>query len=178
MKTFIVILIIVLAAVGAYWLFSDQEEEMPEENNGTMLEGDNGDAMMDGEDGEMEGNNGGAMDNEDGTGADSSGEEPSTPETVTIRFDGSAFVPSSVTISQGDSVTWVNDSETPTWPASAQHPTHTAYPTEGGCIGSSFDACRGLEQGETFTFTFEEIGTWNFHDHLNSTIFGRVTVSE
>jgi len=77
-----------------------------------------------------------------------------------------------------------NESANPTWPASAMHPTHTVYP--GSDIqkcgtpeaGKIFDACRGLNTGETWSFQFNEVGKWNFHDHLNAGKFGSIIVTE
>ena len=73
-------------------------------------------------------------------------------------------------------VTFINKDSVPHWPASGEHPTHQDYPEEGGCIGSKFDACSGLKTGETYSFTFNEKGTWNYHDHLNSGLGGVIIV--
>lgn len=99
-------------------------------------------------------------------------------KTVTVTFSDAGYSPSGVTIKKGDSVMFKNGSATETWPASAMHPTHAVYPTTGGCIGSTFDACRGLAAGESWSFQFNEVGKWNYHDHLNPTKFGSVTVTE
>ena len=102
--------------------------------------------------------------------------------TVTRTDDG--FSPTPLTIKKGSTVTFVNNSSEPSWPASAMHPTHTVYP--GSDIqkcgsdeqGSIFDACKGLENGESFSFTFNEAGEWGYHDHLNSKKFGKIIVVE
>src|SRR5262245_38890966 len=77
---------------------------------------------------------------------------------VTISITDDGFVPSHVTIHNGTTVVWENDGKKPHWPASANHPTHTVYPehSQSDCLGSSFDACRGLEPGESFSFTFDK----------------------
>jgi len=122
-----------------------------------------------------------------GTGAEAGAgldidEEVSLGSEAVVVFAGSGFSPSEVTIKKGGSVTFRNDGSAKVWPASAFHPTHTAYPGSGiGKCGTSeaqniFDACRGLAQGETFAFTFNEIGSWNYHDHLNPSKTGRVNV--
>ena len=64
------------------------------------------------------------------------------------------------------------------WPASAFHPSHSAYPEKGGCISSAFDACRGLKEGESWSFIFNQVGKWGYHNHLNSRITGVVEVIE
>lgn len=91
---------------------------------------------------------------------------------VTITSTG--FEPSTITIKKGESVTWINESGRDAWPASAIHPTHALYPVGGGCIGSAFDACRGLKTGETYTFKFDETGSWKYHNHLNPSMTGTV----
>ncbi len=83
-----------------------------------------------------------------------------------IKITGSGFEPNTLTVSQGDIVTWMNNDTQPHWIASNPHPSHDAYPEKGGCIGSKFDSCGSLGQGENFSFTFNYPGTWGFHDHL------------
>lgn len=99
---------------------------------------------------------------------------PTTKQTVEITPSG--FSPNTLTINAGDTVTFVNKDSTLHWPASAVHPTHTVYPESGGCIGSKFDACKGLAQGETFSFTFNQKGAWKYHDHLNPGLTGTIVV--
>lgn len=100
-----------------------------------------------------------------------------------IEITSSGFTPSELTISRGETVTWVNKDTEEHWPASAQHPTHTVYP--GSNIEkcgtaeqeSIFDACHGLSPGESWSFTFNEVGTWNYHEHLDISFgFGKVIV--
>ena len=95
---------------------------------------------------------------------------------VTIEITNDGFNPASITINKGQTVEFVNRDSALHWPASAMHPTHSEYPTTGGCVGSSFDACHGLQNGERFVFTFDQIGTWKYHDHLNITKFGSIEV--
>ena len=55
--------------------------------------------------------------------------------------------------------------------ASDEHPTHLLYP--------EFDQYKTAERGkDIFRFTFEKVGTWNYHDHLNATMGGTVVVTE
>lgn len=95
-----------------------------------------------------------------------------------VQYDGSAFSPNRVTIKKGETVTFVNNGKNPMWVASAMHPTHTVYPTKGGCLGSTFDACRGYGAGSSWAFTFDEIGSWGYHDHLNASAFGKIVVEK
>lgn len=100
---------------------------------------------------------------------------------VTIDAEGE-YVPQTLTIAQGDTVTWVNEGNSRNWPATDAHPSHTVYPGSSiaKCGGDErttiFDACTGLAQGESYSFTFMEKGTWPYHDHLRSSATGTIIV--
>lgn len=104
---------------------------------------------------------------------------PAVPDVV-ITFTDSGFAPSSVTVKKGQIVRWANNSGSKVWPASAVHPTHGVYPQKSpsDCLGSSFDACKGLAQGESWDFKFDYVGEWKYHNHLNGAQKGVVTVTE
>lgn len=87
----------------------------------------------------------------------------------TITYTGTAFDPASVEIKVGESVAFVNQSASGLWVASAPHPTHSDYP--------EFDAKKAYGQGDSFIFTFSKVGTWKFHNHMNPTAFGSITVN-
>lgn len=101
-----------------------------------------------------------------------------------VVFTENGYEPNEVTVKKGEAVTFVNATATPTWPASAQHPDHKVYPGSdiAKCdtleASTIFDACKGLAEGESWAFTFNEVGTWNYHDHLNPTKFGKIIVTE
>ncbi len=99
---------------------------------------------------------------------------------ITYTEDG--YSPSTVTIKKGQSVRWTNSvtGDVETWPASAVHPTHSLYPetTDADCLGSAFDACRGLKPGGSWQFIFNQSGEWRFHDHLHPSKTGVVIVTE
>jgi plastocyanin len=98
---------------------------------------------------------------------------------ITISLTDKGFEPDSVIVLENTRVSWVNVGKQLHWPASDSHPTHTNYPSErAGCIGSTLDACRGLAPGESYTFTFDTIGTWGIHDHLFPGLFMTVRVVE
>lgn len=89
-------------------------------------------------------------------------------ETVNVViYSDSGYSPKTITIKVGESITFKNQSSKSMWPASAMHPTHRVYPTTGGCLGSTFDACRGVQSGDSWSFQFDIPGTWKYHDHLN-----------
>lgn len=100
---------------------------------------------------------------------------------ATVTFTGSGFSPSSVTIAQGGTVTWVS-TDGNMWIASDPHPIHNGYDgttmqqhCASGYTGPApFDECTG--SSANWTFTFDKVGTWGYHDHLEASIMGSVTV--
>lgn len=104
------------------------------------------------------------------------------PMTAAITYTVEGFSPSGVTIKKGGTVTWTNSSGGQMWVASAQHPSHTVYAgtsREEHCpdaSGMAFDQC---ESGTgDYSFTFQKVGTWNYHNHLSAQKFGKVIVVE
>ncbi|OGY64394.1 MAG: hypothetical protein A3I89_00395 [Candidatus Harrisonbacteria bacterium RIFCSPLOWO2_02_FULL_41_11] len=110
------------------------------------------------------------------TSPNESADEDLTASTQTITYTDSGFASKTLTVKKGMMVTFKNNSSRSVWPASAMHPTHKVYPTIGGCLGSTFDACKGVLPGESWSFKFDIPGEWKYHDHLNPSYFGAVTV--
>lgn len=97
------------------------------------------------------------------------------PETVSIeegliQMTDSGFLPAQITVPVGTTVFFKNVGTQPHWPASAFHPTHLELP--------GFDALRAITPGESYAYAFTKVGTWKFHDHVNPSRFGSVTVTE
>ena len=111
---------------------------------------------------------------------DASGTVPAGEPVITYTDDG--FSPSELTVAVGTEVRFVNSSSGNFWPASAIHPTHTVYPGSNiSLCGTAdaliaFDACGGIAAGGSYSFTFDEVGEWGYHNHLNASEFGRVIV--
>jgi len=97
-------------------------------------------------------------------------EQPSgTPKgAVVVRMENEKFSPDVVTIKKGQTVTFVNVSDDDKWPASDYHPTHLLYP--------GFDALRSIPPGQSYSFTFEKVGRWTYHNHLFPAMKGTVVV--
>ena len=93
-------------------------------------------------------------------------EEKTTPNTVLITDEG--FMPDSLEITLGTKVNFINSTNHTVWVASSPHPIHTDLP--------GFDNKGGTPAGGTYEYTFEKIGTWKYHDHLNPTLYGKVIV--
>lgn len=94
---------------------------------------------------------------------------PPVPVSHTMTYSNSCYSPQNLTIKKGDTINFVNNSNTrKMWPASDNHPSHTIY--------SEFDANKGYNTGETYSFTFNNAGTWGYHDHLRSSCEGTITI--
>ncbi|MDP3785437.1 MAG: hypothetical protein Q8R12_05285 [bacterium] len=98
----------------------------------------------------------------------SQGEAPSGPEETVVEMTASGFSPSSLTLKVGDMVRFMNKDTKNHWPASAVHPTHQCYP--------GFDALEAVAPGASYVFTFNVAKTCAFHDHLNPSLRGSITV--
>lgn len=91
-----------------------------------------------------------------------------TAKQITVTYTSQGFNPATVTINEGDTVVFENNSNNSFWPASNDHPTHRIY--------SDFDPQKPIIPGQTYSFTFEETGTWGYHDHLRATQTGIIIV--
>ena len=98
------------------------------------------------------------------------------PKEVTVIYTDSGYSPKTITVEAGTKVMFVNNSSGAMWTASDPHPVHTAYPVSGGCIGSVFDECKADAAGASWSFTFDKVGTWGYHNHRNSGMRGTVVV--
>ena len=101
----------------------------------------------------------------------------SVPEKkVVVTYTDSGYAPSVLAVKKGETIIFKNQSSQSMWTASALHPSHRVYPTTGGCLGSTFDACSGIQPGESWSFKFDLIGAWKYHNHLNPGDNGTIVV--
>ncbi len=109
-------------------------------------------------------------------------ETPAAPvqETHTVTYRGDGFSPAAMEIQTGETVTFVNASSHGMWVASADHPTHTRYPekTAADCKGSAFDQCTASAAGTSWSFTFNQAGSWIYHNHTQASHRGTIIVHE
>ncbi len=103
-----------------------------------------------------------------GEGEQTENEANGTTAGNTVTYTSDGFSPADLIVRAGDTVEFVNESNTNFWVASDPHPTHTDLP--------NFDSERGLQPGESYTFTFDETGEWGFHNHLAPQQFGTIIV--
>ena len=91
---------------------------------------------------------------------------------ATIVYRDGAYAPETVKIAVGQRVVFVNEDQV-FWPASDKHPTHREYPGSNilrchtDAKGTLFDACEAMGPGAEYSFTFDKVGEWKFHDHVN-----------
>lgn len=97
-------------------------------------------------------------------------EDAITDNDVVIHVTDNGFEPSEIDIAKGQRVVWINDTSAYTWPASNIHPTHSIY--------SEFDPKEPFAPKEVWSFIFDKVGTWRFHDHLKPSKGGIVEVRE
>jgi len=103
-------------------------------------------------------------------------------EVSTIVYSDSGFSPRTLEVERGTTVIFKNNSSQNFWPASAVHPIHSAYPNSSlSFCGTArainaFDACQGIAVGGEFSFVFNEIGTWAYHDHLEARQVGTIII--
>src|SRR5918992_217092 len=75
-----------------------------------------------------------------------------------VEIGDGFFSPASLTVSVGDTITWTNGDDSP----------HTV-------TGSAFDS-GNLDAGQTFSFTFEEAGTFAYACQYHDEMVGTITV--
>jgi plastocyanin len=85
---------------------------------------------------------------------------PASTATTTVQIRSTGFVPATVTINQGDAVTWTN----------TDTKDHQVV-ANGGSFVSPI-----LAKGKSYTHTFGSGGTFRYHDGLHPTLKGTVTV--
>src|SRR5439155_1620409 len=78
--------------------------------------------------------------------------------TVTMLIHADTFEPVDLTIKQGTKVIFKNVDSQGHWPASDIHPTHGIYP--------EFDPKQPVNPGDSWSFVFDKVGRWRYHDHL------------
>ena len=92
----------------------------------------------------------------------------SITRTFTVNYTDTGFNPSTLEINKGDIVKFVNQSNGGMDVSSNPHPLHTDYP--------AFNENITVDAGGTFEFTFDQVGTWSYHNHLRPNLGGIVTV--
>jgi plastocyanin len=82
-------------------------------------------------------------------------------EAVTATIEGFAFLPGDLEVAAGTTVTWTNNDSAP----------HTVTATDGSFQSGT------LEQGDTFSYTFETAGEFSYFCEFHANMTATVTVS-
>ena len=85
----------------------------------------------------------------------------------TVKITASGFEPAKITIKAGETVVWSNQSDNTGNVSSAPHPAHTDYPP------LNLD---DIAPGASVSLTFPTAGTYKYHNHLDPSRFGSITV--
>lgn len=91
-----------------------------------------------------------------------------TADIAEVSIIANSFVPATLKVKAGTTVTWTNKEELEHWPAS------NPYPKNDDLAG--LNAGKKLAKGETYSYTFDKPGTYNYHDDLAPIVNGTVIV--
>lgn len=89
---------------------------------------------------------------------------------VSIVLGKTGYAPDTIRVTKGTRVIFSTTESAAYWPASNAHPDHTIYP--------QFDPKEPVAASSTWSFVFDRVGTWAFHDHLQSYLTGTIYVVE
>jgi plastocyanin len=157
MRTALILIVILLIAVGGYFMFADRASAPVPESVTT----------------------------ETPTEDETTGSAVTSTASV-ITYSDAGFTPANMTVSVGDTLRFVNQASRGMWVAVDEHPTHTEYDgtatrehcVDGAALNGVFDQCRQSQPGETWEYTFTKAGTFEYHNHAQSAHGGTITVTE
>lgn len=167
----IVILLVSVAAIGGGAYLYTQNAQTPEVEVPVDTSGDAAGTMLEGTSGNWS----------DTPEIEINAEADASLSANTIHYTDAGFSPSTITVKKGTVVSFLNQSDREMWVASDEHPSHTGYAgtsrSEHCAAGSAtaFDQCA---RGNVYMFTFDNVGTWDYHDHANAQFGGTVVVTE
>lgn len=104
---------------------------------------------------------------------------------VVVEVSANGYEPAEISIEPHTQVVFKNVGDQAYWPASDSHPSHTGFDgttlaehcfSPSNATSLSFDACKKISPGETWSFIFEEPGEYSYHDHLWPHLKGFVVV--
>ena len=98
------------------------------------------------------------------------GQNKILPTDTVVKIKETGFEPAEINIKRGMRVVWASEAPGYSWPASDPHPSHTNYP--------GFDPGEPLKTGEAWSFTFDKVGGWEYHNHLNPSHRGKIVVKD
>lgn len=78
---------------------------------------------------------------------------------ATVEISSNGFEPQTIKVKRGQTVMWLNSDSRPHQIASDPYPTNETLP--------SLNSEEPLAEGESYTATLDETGTFTYHDELN-----------
>lgn len=94
---------------------------------------------------------------------------PTPSERMSIVYSDNGFEPADITVKKGTVITVKNESSRDVQFSSADHPTHQE---------NNEMNLKTLSPGESDSYTASKAGTWGYHDHIDESQTGTVTVTE
>lgn len=88
-------------------------------------------------------------------------------ETKMVSIIAAGFSPKDLTVKVGETITWTNADSANHTVSSDNHPVHTLFP---------FLNVGKIMPQEKKMVTFEKAGKYTYHDHLNPSLTGSITV--
>ena len=95
---------------------------------------------------------------------------PAVQADYEVIYTETGFVPSRLEVPLGAKVIFKNLTQTGLWVGSDPHPEHTDY--------TDFDALKESNKDQSYMFTFDQTGTFGYHNHKKSIHRGVVVVSD
>lgn len=90
------------------------------------------------------------------------------PRTATVIINEDEFSPATLKIKAGTTVIWQNDNSQSHYIESDPYPTHTDLP--------GLNSKTSFGKNATYEYTFNQKGTFGYHDRLNPTYHGTIVV--
>ncbi|MBU0750417.1 hypothetical protein KKH15_02780 [Patescibacteria group bacterium] len=151
MKSILILIAVVLVALAGYFVFTNRAAAPISPATESETEADSGDSFA-----------------------------------ATVVYSDEGFSPSNVNLAVGETVRFVNTSSGKMWVGVDDHPTHTKYDgtstrehcADGKATNGTFDQCEAVPAGAYWQYTFNTEGVWAYHNHVQSSFGGTITVSK
>lgn len=89
--------------------------------------------------------------------------QSNTAQGEAVAIESFAYSPATLTVKKGTTVTWTNKDSAP----------HTVTVDSG-----SGPASGNMSKGDTYSFTFNDVGTFNYHCKIHPSMTAKVVVTE
>lgn len=145
-KTFIIIIILAVVVIGAYYAIVNKSlkgtstNTLPETNNSASSSPTPTSAS---------------------DASESNASETSSVENITVDIRNFSFNPSTLTVKKGTKVTWTN----------SDNVAHTVTSDSGNLLNSAT-----LSPGQSFSFIFTNPGSINYHCAIHPTMKGKIII--